>query len=70
MHYNVCLMCGAGRCRCAWNRDWRAPMVTMRDAIRREVPPNGLVVFGTSEHASFDPVWGGDPDWDLSLEPI
>lgn len=44
--------------------------MTMAQSLRSQVGPNDLVVFGTDEHASFDPIWQGDQDWALSLEPI
>lgn len=45
-------------------------MITMKQAINQVVAPNELVVFGTSENASFDPIWGGDQDWAFSLEQV
>lgn len=71
MHFTVCLVCGRSRCRCGGgpgNKVWRAPVATMRDALRTHVSSKATLVFGPEE--DFDTIWGGDPDWDLSLEVV
>lgn len=69
MLFNVCLFCGKAGCRCPagpGDKRWRAPVVSVQNAIKAQASKDALIVFGASEN--FDTIWGGDADWDLSLE--
>ena len=68
MVYNVCLFCGRGRCKCPTMnaKNWRAPIVSVSQAMKQHVSPDDVIVMAAQNDGLKD--FMEDPDWDLSLE--